>query len=84
MRQSAGLVLRDRRVSDTADLLAKISHALAAREIRFLVAIPPNAPSIFQDDLPHWAQDLGRPTEYDLILADLAERGLERWTCGRA
>ncbi len=76
VRQSAGLVLRDRRVSETADLLAKISHALAAREIRFLVAIPPNAPSIFQDDLPHWAQDLGRPTEYDLILADLAERGV--------
>jgi alginate O-acetyltransferase complex protein AlgJ len=76
IRQSAGLIMRDQRVSDASDLLVRMNEALAARGIRFLVAIPPNAASIYQDDLPHWAQNRGKPTEYDLILADLAAKGV--------
>ena len=76
VRQSAGLILRDHGVSETVDLLVAMNEALAAREIRFLVAPPPNAASIYQDDLPHWAQNSGKPTEYDVILEDLAARGV--------
>ena len=48
VRQSAGLILRDERVSDTVALLARMNAALKARGIRFLVAVPPNAPTIYQ------------------------------------
>ena len=38
----------------------------------------PNAAStIDQDDLPRWARNPGRKTEYDLFLSDLAERGVK-------
>jgi alginate O-acetyltransferase complex protein AlgJ len=77
VRQSAGLVLRDERVSETATLLARINSALAARGIKFLVAVPPNASTIYEDDLPRWAQNRGRRTEYDLLLAELAARGVK-------
>jgi hypothetical protein len=76
VRQSAGLILRDQRVSHATDLLVRMNEALAARGIRFLVAPPPNGASIYQDDLPLWAQNRGKPTEYDVILANLAEKGV--------
>ena len=51
--------------------------ALRQRGIRFLVASPPNAATIYQDDLPGWARSQGRTTEYDLFIADLAARGIK-------
>ena len=77
VRQSAGLVLRDRRVADTADMLAALRDSVEKRGARFLVASPPNSATIYQDDLPIWAQRRGRRTEYDLFLDDLAERGIK-------
>src|SRR5580704_15443747 len=77
VRQSAGLVLRDRKVAGAADMLAEMRDALARRGIGFLVAVPPNSSTIYQDDLPLWAQKQGRKTEYDLLLADLAARGVK-------
>ena len=71
VRQSAGLVLRDRRVEKTARLLAQMRDDLAKRGARLLVAIPPNSSTVYQDDLPAWAQDNGRKTEYDLLLEEL-------------
>ena len=76
VRESAGLILRDRRVADQADMLQRMNEELRARNIRFLVAAPPNGPTIYQKDLPHWAQNPGKPTEYDLFLADLAAKGI--------
>src|SRR5580693_9306112 len=76
VRQSAGLILRDERVSETAALLARINSALAVRGIKFLVAVPPNASTIYDDDLPRWAQNHGRRTEYDLLLEELAAKGV--------
>jgi alginate O-acetyltransferase complex protein AlgJ len=76
VRQSAGLVFRDRRAADATDLLASMNQALAARGIRFLVAPPPNDATIYQDDLPRWAQNPGKPTEYDLMMANLAANGV--------
>jgi alginate O-acetyltransferase complex protein AlgJ len=77
VRQSAGLVLRDQKVADAADLAAEMRDALARRGIGFLVAVPPNSSTIYQDDLPLWAQNRGRKTEYDLFLEDLAARGVK-------
>jgi alginate O-acetyltransferase complex protein AlgJ len=77
VRQSAGIVLRDQRVAEAADMIAEMRNALAKRGIGFLVAVPPNSSTIYQDDLPIWAQAQGRKTEYDLFLEDLAARGVK-------
>ncbi len=77
VRQSAGLVLRDERVAEAADMLAEMRDALARRGVGFLVAVPPNSSTIYQDDLPLWAQKGERTTEYDLFLADLKARGVK-------
>ena len=76
VQQSAGLIVRDERVSDTVDLIARMNAALRARGIAFLVAVPPNAATIYSDDLPNWAQNRGRRTEYDLLLDGLADHGV--------
>jgi alginate O-acetyltransferase complex protein AlgJ len=76
VRQSAGLLVRDQRIADAADMIVRMNEELRAREIRFLVAPPPNGATIYQDDLPHWAQNRGKPTEYDLLLAKLAAKGV--------
>ena len=77
IQQSAGLVRRESRVTETADFLAAMRDVLAQRGARFLVASPPNAATIYQDDLPRWARSNGRTTEYDIFLADLAARGIK-------
>ena len=74
--QSAGLVRRDQLVADTADLLMAMKNTLAARGIRLLVASPPNSATIYQDELPNWAQNQGRRTEYDLFMDALTVRGI--------
>ena len=76
VQQSAGLLVRDHRVSDTVDLLARMNAALKARGVKFLVAVPPNAATIYADDLPNWAQNGGRRTEYDVLLDGLAAHGV--------
>jgi alginate O-acetyltransferase complex protein AlgJ len=77
VRQSAGLVLRDQRVAEAVDMIAAMRDALARRGIGFLVAVPPNSSTIYQDDLPIWAQAHGRKTEYDLFLEDLTLHGVK-------
>src|SRR5208337_1827215 len=74
VRQSAGLFVRDQRVADAVDLVSAMRDNLARRKIRFLVAPPPNAATVYQDDLPDWAQNRGRRTEYDLFLQGLTAR----------
>ncbi len=77
VRQSAGLVLRDQKVADAADMLAEMRGALARRGANLVVAVAPNSSTIYQDDLPLWAQKGMRKTEYDVFLADLAARGIK-------
>jgi alginate O-acetyltransferase complex protein AlgJ len=77
VRQSAGVIFRDERVSQTVALLSRMNAALTARGIKFLVAVPPNAPTIYGDDLPRWAQNRGRRIEYDLMLDELAAKGVK-------
>ena len=76
VRQSAGLVMRDLSVRRTAEFLAAKQDALARRGIRFLVASPPNTATICPEELPSWAQNDGKTTEYDLLLAELSKRGV--------
>ena len=64
VRQSAELVRRDPQVTETADFLGAMRDALTKRGIGLLVASPPNAATIYQDDLPDWARSNGRGTEY--------------------
>ena len=77
VRQSAGLVVRDQRVSDAVNLVAEIDAALKRKGIRFLVAVPPNSSTIYQDELPVWAQNRGRDTEYDRFARELRARGIQ-------
>jgi alginate O-acetyltransferase complex protein AlgJ len=77
VRQSAGLVRRDSRLEESVDFLVAMRDTLRKRGIRFLVASPPNAATIYQDDLPRWARSQGRKTEYDLFIADLTARGID-------
>src|ERR1700687_835979 len=74
VRQSAGLVLRDQRVAETVELVTAMKEALARGGVGFLVASPPNAATVYQDDLPDWAPNAGRRTEYDLFLDGLAAK----------
>jgi hypothetical protein len=75
--QSAGLVVRDQRAAETIADLQAVNRKLAASGVRFLVASPPNAATVYQDDLPDWAQRHGRRTEYDLIMQGLAAAGVK-------
>ena len=77
VRQSAGLIVRDRGVADTVALLAAMNQDLAERGVRLIVAPPPNAATVYQDDLPAWAQNSGRKTEYDLYLDGLTRAGVK-------
>lgn len=76
VRQSAGLVRRDNLVIETADFLAATKLKLSAAGIAFLVASPPNSSTIYEAQLPDWARNHGRRTEYDLLLDELAARGV--------
>ena len=74
LAQSAGHVFRPQKVAEAVDMMAAMSEALARRGVRFLVAVPPNSSTIYQDDLPGWARNPGKKTEYDLLLEELAAR----------
>ena len=55
--QSAGRVFRQQRVADAAELIVTMRDALRKRGIAFLVALPPNASTVYPDDLPYWARN---------------------------
>jgi alginate O-acetyltransferase complex protein AlgJ len=76
LQQSAGLIRRDEWVAGVADLLAKVRTVLADHGARLLVAPPPNASTIYPDQLPWWARNRGQRTEYDVFMSDLAARGV--------
>jgi alginate O-acetyltransferase complex protein AlgJ len=75
--QSAGRVFRPQKVADTVAMIVGMRDALARRGVKFLVALPPNSSTIYQDDLPHRARNPGKPTEYDLLLKELAARDVK-------
>jgi alginate O-acetyltransferase complex protein AlgJ len=76
VRQSAGILMRDQLVRGTAEYLVSKRDALAQRGIRFLVASPPNTATIYAEELPSWARNQGKTTEYDLLLTEFSKRGV--------
>jgi hypothetical protein len=77
VRQSAGLIVRDQKVADSANRLAGMRDALEKRGIAFFVVVLPSTSSIYEDDLPVWAQSRGGKTEDDLFLQDLTEHAIK-------
>lgn len=77
LQQSAGLRVRTTRLAETANVLASVRAALAARGTRLIVSFPPNSATIYPEFLPQWAQNPARRTEYDVMLDALAARGVE-------
>jgi alginate O-acetyltransferase complex protein AlgJ len=75
--QSAGRAFRPQKVAEAVDMIAGMRDALARRGVKFLVAVPPNSSTMYQDDLPNWARNPGKPTEYDLLLKELAARDVK-------
>jgi alginate O-acetyltransferase complex protein AlgJ len=77
LAQSAGHAFRPQKVAEAVDMIVAMNDALARRGVKFLVALPPNSSTIYQDDVPSWARNPGRKTEYDLLLEELAARGVK-------
>lgn len=77
LAQSAGRAFHPRKVAEVVNLIAAMNDALAQRGVKFLVALPPNSSTIYQDDLPGWARNPGKATEYDLLLKEFAARGVK-------
>jgi alginate O-acetyltransferase complex protein AlgJ len=77
LAQSAGRAFRPHKVAEAVDMIVAMNDALARRGVKFLVALPPNSSTIYQDDLPNWARNTGKKTEYDLLLEELAARGVK-------
>jgi hypothetical protein len=76
IEQATGQVLREARIAEFADRAAQFQARLASRDARLLVAIPPNGATINRARLPAWAAAKPPKTEYDLMLAALAARGV--------
>jgi hypothetical protein len=75
--QSTGILRRVESANRFAREMADLKEALASRDIRFLVAIAPNGATIYEEYLPAWLSFPSvRTTEYDLIKAGLAQRGV--------
>jgi len=77
LQQSAGILLRESQVSETAETIASIRSALNKRGVRFVFVSPPNSATIYPDPLPAWARYRGGRTEYDLMLDALATQGIQ-------
>jgi alginate O-acetyltransferase complex protein AlgJ len=76
LQQSAGLLVRPQGIAEQVQMLVSMRDALAERGAKLIVAIPPNSSTIYTDKLPVWARNRGSPTEYDMLLAALAARGV--------
>jgi alginate O-acetyltransferase complex protein AlgJ len=76
LEQSAGHLVREPIIHNTADVVASIHTALTAKGIKFIFASPPNSATIYPLGVPGWARNQGNQTEYGLLLGALRERGV--------
>jgi alginate O-acetyltransferase complex protein AlgJ len=76
IQQSAGVLVRREQLEKTADLIARVHAILTTRGIGFMYSLAPNGATIEVADLPGWARNPGRATEYDLLLDLLRARGV--------
>ena len=72
--QSAGAIYRRLEVLHFVEMAAVLQRTLSRRDVKLVVAIPPNAQSIAVEDLP-WSSNKQWPLEYDLALTELHKRG---------
>jgi alginate O-acetyltransferase complex protein AlgJ len=76
IEQATGHLLREAAIAKFADRAKVLQTRLSAMNTRFLVAIPPNSPTINRSRLPAWAAEKPSVTEYDLMMRALASRGV--------
>jgi hypothetical protein len=74
MQQSMGLFLRKADIDKFADFAARLQTRLRAKNIQFLVTVPPNSATIMRAQLPVWAAAAPAISEYDLMMQALASR----------
>jgi alginate O-acetyltransferase complex protein AlgJ len=76
IEQSTGALMRLAEIADFAERAAQLQARLRASNARFLVAIPPNSTTILRALLPAWAENKPAISEYDVVMAALAQRGV--------
>jgi hypothetical protein len=76
IEQATGHLLREAAIAKFADRAKLLQARLNAGNARFLIAIPPNSPTINRSRLPAWAAEKPPVSEYDLMMKALASRGV--------
>jgi alginate O-acetyltransferase complex protein AlgJ len=76
IEQATGLFMRTAEIATFADGAAQLQARLRASNAQFLVAIPPNSTTILRARLPTWAANKPAVSEYDAMMAALAQRGV--------
>lgn len=76
IEQATGLFMRTAEIAAFADGAARLQERLRASKAQFLVAIPPNSATILRARLPTWAANKPAVSEYDAMMAALAQRGV--------
>ena len=76
IEQATGRLLRAAAIEKFAERAKALQARLSARNARFIVAIPPNSPTINRSRLPAWAAEKPSLSEYDLMMTALASRGV--------
>jgi alginate O-acetyltransferase complex protein AlgJ len=76
LAQSAGRLVRTERVVRSAAFLDEFRVALRQRGIALVVAVPPNAASIYADKIRGWPLMTGRRTEYGEFVSLLQAAGI--------
>jgi alginate O-acetyltransferase complex protein AlgJ len=76
IEQATGRLMRTAAIAAFAEGAAQLQARLRAMGARFVVAIPPNGTTILRARLPAWAAETPAVTEYDAMMAALAQRGV--------
>jgi hypothetical protein len=76
IEQATGRLLRTAEIAAFAEGAAQLQARLRASNTQFLVAIPANSATILRARLPTWAADTPAVSEYDVMMAALAQRGV--------
>jgi hypothetical protein len=76
IEQATGRLLRTAEIAAFAERAAQLHAGLLASGTGFAVAIAPNSATILRARLPTWAADPPAVSEYDVMMAALAQRGV--------
>lgn len=76
IEQATGRILRTTEIAAFADHAAQLQAQLRASGTRFTVTMPPNNATILRARLPTWAANRPAVSEYDVMMAALAQRGV--------